>query len=281
MNSIDTLCTSCRRRYAVYKRRSSGEILCKLCLFRSLVKQTRKAVNHYQMMHRNGSALYIIRPDSIGESIIGFSLYRNSIKGYDTKIYVLCIDGITRCQDIEPFFNGKTSKYLKVDISYVPSNKIEMVKFVEAIAVRIARKFDIEFIVSPLFRDELTLFLLAGILTTSGTIFSEGLPMKIVDNIKIVRPFFYVMSVDVVIMKILDHVDIEPNIGFECENYIRKAKSMLYSSLELMYSSTKVIELFQKYAFDSSKRCRYCGAYTSSNLCNVCERFYQYIDGIE
>jgi len=265
----------------VYKRRNSGEILCRLCLFRSLVKQTRKAVSYYQMIRRNGSSLYIVRPDAIGESIVGFTVYRNSIKDFKTKIYVLCVDGITRCRDIETFFNVKVDRYLKVNIGYVPSNKVEMIKFIEAVAVRIARKFDIEFVASPLFRDELALFLLAGILTTLGTVFSEGLPIKIVDGIKIVRPFYYVMFVDVVLMKILDHVNIEPGVEFECEDYIRKAKSMLYSSLELMYSSTKVIELFQRYAFNSSKRCRYCGAYTLNDICNACERFHKYIDSIE
>lgn len=278
MNLNNVLCSSCKKRYAIYKRKSSGEFLCKLCLFRSLVKQTRKAVNNYHMISRKQSMLYIIRPDAVGESVEGLVIYRSAVKDLEAKIYALCINNLTLCEDVEQMLLGKIETCLKTNANYIPSNKIEMIKLVEALAVSIAKKHGIELIVSPLFRDESTIFSLIGMLTVSTSILSEGLPIKTVSGIKIIRPFFYVMSIDVSILRITDKIDLEPQISIACDDIVNKAKATLYSSIELMYSSIKSIEIIQSKVFNSLNKCRYCGAYSSNEVCEICRKFYHCID---
>lgn len=274
------LCSSCGKRVAVYRRRTSGEALCKLCLFRSLVKQVRKAINCYKMVNRSKSVLYILRPEAVGESVIGFNIYKNAIKGFDIDLSIMCINGITDCKSVEESLNKYVNNFIIIETNFMPANLAESIKFSESIAIKIARKHNIQFIVTPLFRDELTLLSLIGIITISRTIFSEGLPIKIVDDIKITRPFFYTVSLDISIIKMLDKITLEQKIELKCSNVMESAKKILYASTELMYSSIKSVELLQTYVFGSVTRCKYCGAYSLDSVCDICKGFQSYIDVI-
>lgn len=272
------ICSACRKREAIYKRISSGEILCKLCLFRSLVKQVRKAVHYYKMVNRLSSVLFIIRPDAVSESIVGFNIYRRATRDFELKYNVLCIDRLVDCEAVKKSVDEKSVNLIVIESNFKTQKFIELVKYVDAIAVKISKKLGINFVVTPLFRDELTMLSLLGILTVSRTIFSEGLPIKIVDNVKITRPFFYVISPDVAMLRYLEGVDIDPLILIECDGFTQKAKKMLFSSIELAYSSIKTVELLQSYVFGVSTRCRYCGAFNLNTVCDVCEKLSQYID---
>ena len=97
MEVPENLCSSCRRRVAVYKRVTSGERLCRLCLFRSVVKQVRKAVHYYKMVRRGSAILYVIRPEAVGESLAGLHTYKVATKDFNLRYYVLCLSDVTDC----------------------------------------------------------------------------------------------------------------------------------------------------------------------------------------
>lgn len=277
-NDERILCSACRRRSAVYKRRSSGELLCKLCLIRSLIRQVRKVVHYYKMANKLSAVLFIIRPEAVAESIVGFYIYRGATKDLQLTYNVLCFNGLTDCNTVKNYINHNINGFIEVELNFKTSNLVEIIKFVEAIAVKVAKKLNIQFIVTPLFRDELTLLSILGILTTSRTVFSEGLPIKTLDEIKITRPFFYVLSPDVSIIKMLDNIVIDSQTMIECDRFMRKAKKLLFNSIELLYSSIKSVELFQSYVFGVSTRCRYCGAFSLESVCDVCKKFHVFID---
>lgn len=274
------LCSSCKKRIAVYKRKTSGEYLCRLCLFRSLVKQVRRAIHYYRMIHRSSSVLYIIRPEAVAEAVAGIQIYRGATKNFNLNYYVMCVNGITDCNGVEGFISSDVHKIVVVEAKYKPENAIDLIKFLESLAVRLAKKLGIRFVVTPLFRDELSILSIIGVLTTSRTAFSEGLPIKISNDVIITRPFFYVISADISMIKVLEGIDILPRFELKCDEFMQKAKKLLHSSPELMYSSIKSIELLQTYVFGSPNRCRYCGAFSSNEVCDICKKFHHYIDAI-
>ncbi|MEM1645386.1 MAG: hypothetical protein QXL96_05890 [Ignisphaera sp.] len=277
-NNERILCSVCRKRDAVYRRRSSGELLCRLCLFRSIVRQVRKAVRYYKMVNKLSTVLFVIRPEAVEESIVSFYIYKGATKDLQLTYNVICFNSITNCSIVKHYIGRNVDNFIEVGLNFKTSNLVELIKFVEAVAVKIANKHNIKFIVTPLFRDELTLLSVLGILTTSRTIFSEGLPIKVVDEIKITRPFFYVISPDVSIIKTLDNIVIDSPIIIECDRFMQKAKKLLFNSIELLYSSIKSVELLQSYAFGTSTRCRYCGAFSLEPICDVCKKFQISID---
>jgi len=277
-NDERILCSACRKRNAVYKRRSSGELLCKLCLTRSLIRQVRKVVHYYKMANKLSTVLFIVRPEAVAESIVGFHIYRGATKDLQLTYNVLCLNSLTDCSIVKNYINQNVSRFIEVELNFKTSNLVEVIKFVEAVAVKVAKKLNIQFIATPLFRDELTLLSILGILITSRTVFSEGLPIKTVDEIKITRPFFYVLSPDVSIIKTLDNIVIDSQTMIECDKFMQKAKKLLFNSIELLYSSIKSVELFQSYVFGVSTRCRYCGAFSLEPVCDICKKFQAFID---
>lgn len=225
--------------------------------------------------------LYLIRPDAVAESIIGLNIYRVATKGFELSYNVICVDGLTNCDDIRHITGGNIRQFVTIATVFKPTNIVELIKFLESLAIKIAKKIDAKFVVTPLFRDELTILSLAGILMVSRTIFSEGLPIKVLGDIKVSRPFFYVISADISILGFLERLEIESKLELECDEFIRKAKRLFYTSTELMYSSIKTVELLQTYAFGSTAKCKYCGAYSLDNVCEICKKIHQYVDVLE
>jgi len=290
--SNEVYCSSCRKRLAVYKRIVSGEKLCRYCLYNSVVKQVRKAVHYYKMVRKNGSAIYILRPERILSSIEGLYILISALKDFNVALHVLCIYDFIDCETLSKLFPSVTFINIRVgDKEFKSIQLIELIKFYEVVAIKIAREKFIESILVPLFRDELSILLLYGLLMISKSIFSEGMPIRIVDdNISLSRPFYYVTSIDIIYLSLTDK-----KIPLKTEEkedtlysfikereFWRKAKDILIRSPELMYSSSKTVELLQSYVIGSkATRCKYCGSYSDSDLCEICSRILGYIDAVE
>lgn len=242
------------------------------------MKQVRKAIHYYKMVNKSSSILYIIRPEAVAESIIGFNIYRKATKNFNLMYSILCFNKLTNCEAVKRYIDENIAHFIIIELNFKTKNLVEIIKFVEAVAVKISRKHNIQFVATPIFRDELTLLSLLGVLTISRTIFSEGLPLKVVDEVKLTRPFFYVISSDIALLKFLDNVDIDSSISIECDKSMQKAKKILFNSIELTYSSIKTVELLQSYILGSSTRCKYCGAFSLNTVCDLCEKLRPYID---
>ena len=281
----DMVCKLCRKRRPVYKRVTSGEVLCRQCLYSSIVKQIRKAVNYYTIVHRGERALFIIRPDRPLESVLAFQLLNSAIRDLDIEISLICYSGFINCQKFTQLLEdlGVKVKVVEVqileDAIHINLCFVELLKLVEAIAHRIACKHNFDTILTPLYRDELTLLSMLGLLKVSKSVFSESLPVKLGDSVRIARPFFYVISMDILYLTYTSHIVAHyvnalhpfiPRLDNVESTLMRHSKDILWTSTELMYSSTKSVEILQSFILGSAKRCKYCLAHSDTEVCNYC-----------
>ncbi len=275
------LCSSCKRRYATFRRRTSGERLCRLCLYNSVIKQVRKAVHYYKMIRKNSSILFLVMVNKPLLSIMSLSIYESAVKDFSIdNLVLLCFNRYLNCNNIKDIIKSNHYGFIEFEPHFITNDFIEWLKYAEFIAIKIAKESKIEFIVVPLYRDELAIISLLGMLSTSRTIFSEGLPIRNVDEIKITRPFYYVVSDDVLYLtltsKFMSGIDLDGYKFEERYRFFKHIKTILRDSPELMYSSDKSVELLQSYLMGYSKRCRYCGSYDIDDICGYCRKFKEY-----
>ena len=284
-------CKVCRRREAVYKRLTSGELLCRPCLYSGVVKQVRRAMSYYAIVHRGERALFIVRPDRPLESIISLQLFLSAARDLELEISILCYSQLLDCTtlsqvltelNLKPAMLHVTSKFDSIQLGF-----LELLKFSEAIAHNIARKHRFNAVLTPLYRDELALLGILGLLKISRSIFSEALPVKLGNGVRIARPFLYVASMDVLYLAYTSPTLIKyleklrpyiPALDPVEETVLRHAKGILWFSTELMYSSSKSVELLQSYILGSAKRCRFCLAHSDTEVCEYCSRLLRIIE---
>jgi len=277
------ICTSCNKRHATYHRITSGEKLCKLCLFNSVVKQTRKISHYYKMFRKNQKIVFAIRGDNIPLSIESFLILHQAVKDFELEYKILCPDNIVDCKivdnEIKEHVKGKYEVYtVKYSLDVISKSFIHMVKYIDAVSVKIAKESEAESVVSTLFRDEMTMLSIMGFLLLSKTVFGEGMPVKYVESVKIVRPFYNVFSHDVIYLaySLNDMVKLckELNkIRINVDEYFLKAYKIFLKSPELMYSSSKSVELLQSFVIAKTSRCSVCGSFSDKQVCEYCEQF--------
>ena len=291
MNEL--LCRVCRKRKPVYKRITSGELLCRQCLYSSVVKQIRKAVNYYTIVHRGEHTLFIARPDRPLESAFILQLLNSAIRDLNVEISVVCYSSFIDCQRFIRLLEDLGVKanvfevWIPKDTAYTNLCFVELIKFTEAIAHYIARKHNFNSVLTPLYRDELTLLSLLGLLKVSKSVFSESLPVKLGESIRIARPLFYVVSMDILYLTYTSHIVARyintlqpfiPKLDDVESTLVRHSKDILWTSTELMYSSTKSVEILQSYIVGSAKRCRYCLAHSDTEVCDYCSHLQNLIE---
>ncbi len=282
-------CQHCKKRDAVYRRLASGEVLCVQCLANAVVKQIRKAMSVYPIVKRDENVLYVIRSDKPLESITALKLFLKAVSGLNVSIDVLCIDVNSNglCNTVEEILKRQSLEVRKI-ISITVKHKnivnswLKLVKLHSVLPLQIARKEHITAIVQPYFRDELTFLNIIGLIMLKYEVFSEGMPVKksYYEDIRISRPFYYVVSHDIAVLtyhnKILQEYMIKNDIGFipidERESYaLELSKRIFFESPELMYASTKSVELLQSYIVKNSTQCSYCLSLASESVCSICK----------
>uniref|UniRef100_A0A7J2U1V1 Uncharacterized protein n=1 Tax=Ignisphaera aggregans TaxID=334771 RepID=A0A7J2U1V1_9CREN len=284
------LCTSCGKRGAVYKRFTSGEKLCRLCLFRSVAKQVRKTIHYYKMLKKNDAVLYILRGDGIILSVEAFAILHAAIKDLELVYNILCPSNIVNCNAVEITLKNITKDVVVniVPVHYhldvITKTFIHMLKYTEALAAKIALEHNLDGVLTPLFRDEMVLLSIYGLLTVSKTVFGESMPVKYIEGIKVVRPFYHVVSTDVIYLAITSALQ-ELNSFYESsyklfigsDRFMAKAKEVLFRSPELMYSSARSVELMQSFITAGSTRCRICGSFSNREICEYCESYSRFL----
>jgi len=262
----------------VYRRAASGERVCSTCLFNAVVDQVKKALNYFAMVRKGSRVLFVVRPDKPLESLIALRVFIKAAKDFDLEIHALCIDGIAPCNEIGSQLQELVKEVHRYRFVGDLPSYMHMVKAVSSICAKVAREIDAETCVEPYTRDELTLFALLGILRVEKEVFSEGLPVKKIDRLKIARPFYYAISHDIAALTYLRrelrdlYADTIPFISFSKSELVvlQGFAKILAGSTELAYSSHKTVELLQSYLIGDSPRCRFCGAFADSDTCRYC-----------
>jgi hypothetical protein len=290
INTTQPLCTSCRKRVAVYRRLTSGEKLCRLCLFRSVAKQVRKTIHYYKMLKKKESVLYILRSDDIALSIEAFAIIHAAARDLEMSYNIICPSNIVNCNAVETHIKNLVKDVpINVVLTHhsldaIPKTFIHALKYVEALAIKIALERNLGTILTPLFRDEMTLLSIYGLLTTSKTVFGEGLPIKRIGDVKVVRPFYHVISTDVMYLTITSALRAREPLHEPClkltigsDRFMEKARKTLAKSPELMYSSAKSVELLQSFITAGSTLCKVCGSFSNREVCEYCETILKFL----
>jgi len=282
------LCNRCKRRYAVYRRPSSGEKLCIPCLFWSLVGQVRKALHYYSMIHSKDKVLFALRWDKPAESIEALRIFRKAASSFEPRISILCVDRLLNCdavlkviERIDPTLGTSLMRIRITNPSHVPRSFTESVKLLEYTAARVASKEKFNSVVIPVFRDEMFLFSFAGFVHVDKTLIGDSLPVKVGEEYRIVKPFFYVLGVDVAVLTYNDSFlrDSGREFGGGCIfseaelGLIRRLQVLTASSLEVVYSSAKTVEILQSFIVGSRNRCSVCLSFSDEELCRFCKAF--------
>jgi len=274
-----TLCTSCRKREAFYHRLASGEKLCRTCLFRSLVRQVRRALGLYSMLRPKERVFFVVRPDKPLESVAMAEVFRGATRSHGTEVVAAIPPLFKGFHVVEEELRRRGFRTVVTELGAEPRSFVELVKFSEALVLRKAGGATVA---NPLLRDELLLLALIGASRGDREAFSESMPVKRGGGSAIVRPFYYVISPDVAALTFSDPrlLDLDryvkplaPMLGDEATS-----KRMLYEiswgSTELLYSSSKTVELLQSLALGVGYRCRYCLGFTldERGVCSYCRR---------
>ncbi len=261
--------------------------MCTSCLFSSIVRQVRKAMSSYPIIKRREKALYIVRSDRPKVSLEALRILQRATRGLEIDLYVLYVVFGTyepiATEDLDEWIKSYGIKHnvIVVRMDYVPKSFIEYVKLLEVLARIEATKLGLDVVISPLFRDELVFLSFIGLLKLENHVFGEIMPVKMSGSSpRISRPFFYVLGIDVEVLSYLSPRQVavrsedilypfnEEDIAF-LTHFVR----VVTTSIELLYSYTKSVELIQSYVIGSLKRCRYCLAPSNTDPCPYCARF--------
>ncbi|MEM0026584.1 MAG: hypothetical protein QXT53_01435 [Ignisphaera sp.] len=249
----------------------------------------RKTSYYYKMFRKNERVIFAIRGDDIALSLESFFVLSNAMKDFDLEYKILCPDNLIDCkiigEEVKKHVKNNFEIYeVKYPVDIISKSIIYMTKYIDAYATKIALEDHVEYVTSLLFRDEISMMLILGLLLISKTVFGEGMPIKYVENIKIVRPFYNVFSQDILylayssqeILRINDSVN---RIEINVDGYIKKAYNILTKSPELMYSSSKSIEMLQSFIISKPSRCYLCGSFSDEVVCEYCKAFAKIIKG--
>jgi len=232
--------------------------------------------------------LFALRWDKPAESIEALRIFRKAASSFEPKIGILCVDRLLNCdavlkivERIEPTLGVSLMRVYITSPSYVPRGFTEAVKLLEYIAARVASKEKFDSIVIPIFRDEMFLFSFAGFVHVDKTLIGDSLPVKVGEEYRIVRPFFYVLGVDVAVLAYNDSLLRGSGRGLgggcvfsEAElELIRRLQALTASSLEVIYSSAKTVEILQSVIVGNRSRCSVCLSFSDEELCRFCKAF--------
>jgi len=245
-----------------------------------LVRQVKRALGEFSMLRPNTIVYFVLRPDKPLESLEMLQILRSATGKHGTVIKPV----------IPPLFKGyeEVTEYLRT-LGYepiegakvpTPQSYVELVKFCEASALLTVDKKGV--VAAPLLRNDMVLLALLGSTLGDKEVFSESTPVKKHLEKSIIRPFYYVTAADIAALTFTDNKlralegVVEPCTPMTKHEKVTSEmlRELTWSSSELLYSSSKTIELLQKLALGLGYRCRFCLGYTLNKdmVCSYCRR---------
>lgn len=83
---VESICSSCNRRRAVYLRRSSGERLCIVCFEKSVIKSVRRSLREVRELKPGTSILIMITLDKLIEGLTLFYILNKIERKYGCRV---------------------------------------------------------------------------------------------------------------------------------------------------------------------------------------------------
>jgi len=275
-------CTTCKVRPAIYYRRESGEKLCLQCLEKSIIKQVKHEINKWKMLEPHDIIGFLIPIETLLTSIPAFKIMTIIEKKYATKLFLLKPKEL-----VGEFFNSKNT--VEYELPRKPKNITELLRFERVEAAKISKELSINKIIVPHTLEFEVSYFLSNILEYNFEALSDLNPKMYSKKYSVffVKPFRKVKSYEILfygyLKGLLGNVYFKDAVSkyFAFNNsYHRCLDYILVLSrehFELIISTLKMSELFIEKVlpeYKYRKHCLLCGAFTRTDLCNVCSVLY-------
>jgi len=261
-------CSVCGRRDAVYFRVFSGDKLCLPCLRRQLMRSVKRALGSAGVLKPRQRILVLVSPVSPVVSLAHLDLVSRIEAGYGSRIVAIVPDTIALSGDTFSRVEGIVDEVIRVDVGELNGlNLVECMRLDRGIAAVYARRSGSIAAILPYTRDHLTLAALEAI-TGEWWYWSESMD-RWSGLVPLIAGFSRVESEAAAAYGFL--------AGYYAESrcsIFSKSKSVLkrvsYGRPELVYSSSKSIELFSRAVSRMGGVCRICGGFSDSSICSIC-----------
>ena len=249
-------CTSCKRRQAFYYRRQSGELLCKICLERSVIKQIKRAIGRFNLLQPRSTIIIPLIPDMPYESLITAVLISIIERKYLSKVMVLPLFKLPR-QTLEVLkLRAKPTDIIDGYDDLMESwiRGCSFSDYLDALTrniIQITEELNPNAIVLPTTRNDILriflYFLTRGDRVGASTYTK---PLIKLNNVNFIQPLYYVIRTDIraLIIKYRELLsDLEvPNVEFSDLRALRLIDDLIIrlglENSELLYSFDKALE---------------------------------------
>ena len=265
------LCTSCKRKPAVYKRTYSGELLCIDCLERSLEKAVRRSLGETGLLRPRTTLLVPISLSATPQSLALARLLANVERRYGSRLIVAVPSLLSISFKLKNIIN---IKIINIKINYndeLPRNPIECARLERRWWLETARQIGAQAIISPYTRTDLILIMLHAVLSGDSYALSEALHKIDWTQPPIISGFHRVEGEAILAYASLKQLLVEP----VCIPDLSLSKLIFYSIAgrrpELEFSSSKSIDLLA--SPPEIGKCVLCGGYTRAGepICKYCK----------
>ncbi|MCE4624780.1 MAG: hypothetical protein F7C35_02810 [Desulfurococcales archaeon] len=271
-------CSVCGRRQAVYKRTYSGELLCKTCLERAVIKGVRRSLAEAHALRPMMKLLLPLTFSNPLGSLVLASVLPKVERQYNGRVTLALPQSLSTDVDEEVLTrSGLDVVHVKLEPERPPSrDPIECWRFDRRWALRTAFQLSQDAIILPLTRTDLNLLLIHTILSGRPEGLSEALPSITWTKPPIISGLSKLEGEIVAAYSAINKIN--PPQG--CNPDLWASKELVYSVArrrpELEFSSHKSLTLLLEGLTRSlhPRHCRMCGGFTVGNgdVCQYCSK---------
>ncbi len=271
--SLVSKCAVCKNRKIVYKRSYSGDLMCDLCLEKTLIKAVKKVIGKYRILKPFSKVLVPITYTAPHYSAALAHILAKLERKFSTEVI------IARPSDIEydvgvnwPPLNARE---LIVDIKVSGldiTNPSACVRFDRRWSLFLAKRLGIDIIALPFSRTDLIIFALNALLVEGIEAISEALDYISINNVKFFSAFSEVEGEIVSAYVAIRSLWFYSNL---CK-YKIDARDVFYSIAgrrpELEFSIEKTLNPIFTKSSTLYNRCNLCGGFSKGNTCRYCNK---------
>jgi tRNA(Ile)-lysidine synthase TilS/MesJ len=264
-------CKICKKRGARYLRTYSGDLLCEVCLERSLIKAVKRAIGKYEVLKPRSKVLVPITYSSPHFSAALARILSLLETKFSTEVIIARPQDIY-LDDVENW-PPQNSKEIIVRVKadgINTSNLNTCLRFDRRWAYEVARNLGVKTIALPYTKTDIIIFTLNSLLIEGLEALSESLEYIEVNGIRFFLGFSEVegeiVSAYVALKRLWFYSD-------KCKYEIPAKKvfySIAYRRPELEYSSVKTIDPLLRAVSKKLNRCKYCGGFSQETVCKYC-----------
>ena len=264
------VCSVCKKRPAVYYRRFSGDRLCMPCLRKQLLKAVKKSLGAPGLLKPRQVVGVLISPIAPLHSIALADLVYRVEKSYGSTIKILHMDNVELSEDTQRLVS-RLGEVIRVEAPRVKeAGLVECMRLDRGLAGAAARMHGVNAVILPYTRSHLAM---AGLEALLGEwwYWSEALD-RWSGLVPMIAGLSSIEAEAASAYSFLIGADAVPRCRVNLAAG-RLFKRVASNRPELVYSSSKTIDLLAGASGRRGTICRICGGYSSAQVCSVCSRY--------